>query len=217
VNRRSVLIAIGALLLLMLIFSTAAIVASGIPSTHILATRADGLGFADYRAEAVRSRLSLAPLSGRIFADARRDANGEPGLAPFPFDPAAAPSSAASPSATVTPPTPSATPTATPTATPAGTAVPTPTPTPAPTPTPPLPGTLNGSVRGASTHAPVPGATITLSPGGATTTTDSKGDFTVASLPPGTYMVTASAPGYSSTSKQVVITSGGKTNVILNI
>jgi hypothetical protein len=227
VNRRSVLKATGATILLLLFFSVAAMVASGIPSTHVLGTRADGFGFADYRAEALRSRLSLAPLSGRIFADARLDATGEPGLAPFPVPSPTTPTNAASPSATVTPsasttptttaaatvapiPTASSTPTPTPTSTP----TPTPTPTPAPTP---VPGTLNGVVRSASTHQLIIGATITLSPGGATTSTGSKGDFTLASLPPGTYTVTASAPGYSTSTAPVVIKSGRATNITIYI
>ena len=112
-SRRSGLEAIGAILLLLLLFGVAALAVSGIPSTHVLATRADGLGFADYRSEALRSRLSLAPLSERIYADVRRDANGEPGLAPFPVpSPTTDPTNAASPSVTVTPPA-STTPTTT--------------------------------------------------------------------------------------------------------
>jgi hypothetical protein len=85
-----------------------------------------------------------------------------------------------------------------------------------PTPTP-VPGTLNGVVRSVSTHQLIAGATITVSPGGATTTTGAKGDFTIASLSPGTYTITASAPGYSTSAAPVVIRSGHTTNVTLYV
>ena len=57
------------------------------------------------------------------------------------------------------------------------------------------------------THLPIVGATVSLSPSAATTTTDVNGNYSLAANP-GTYTVTASAAGYSSASQTVTVNGG---------
>lgn len=72
-------------------------------------------------------------------------------------------------------------------------------------------GTLQGTVTNASTTNPISGATVTAT-GGYSRTTNSSGFYEFASMPVGTYDVTASAYGYqSSTVTGVPITNGGTT------
>jgi N-acetylneuraminic acid mutarotase len=72
-------------------------------------------------------------------------------------------------------------------------------------------GTLQGTVTDSVTTNPVAGATITVQPLGASTTTAADGTYSIL-LPVGTYDVTASAFGYTSqTANGVVITDGGTT------
>src|SRR2546423_1743398 len=72
-------------------------------------------------------------------------------------------------------------------------------------------GTLQGTVTDASTNNPVSGATITVQPLGASTTTAADGTYSIL-LPVGTYDVTASAFGYQDgVANGVVITNGNTT------
>ncbi|MBI2919215.1 MAG: S8 family serine peptidase [Chloroflexi bacterium] len=68
------------------------------------------------------------------------------------------------------------------------------------------PGTIAGTVTDASTGIPVPGATV--SDGTRSATTDASGAYTLASVPAGSYTVTASRTGYSSTSQTVSVVAG---------
>ncbi len=70
-------------------------------------------------------------------------------------------------------------------------------------------GTVQGTVTNASGQ-PVAGATITLSPGGRTVQTGAAGVYRCYNVAPGTYSITASAPGCaSSTSAGRVVSVGG--------
>jgi hypothetical protein len=61
---------------------------------------------------------------------------------------------------------------------------------------PPSKGTLSGVVTDATTGYPLSGVTVNL--GGATTTTDSGGNYGFSNITPGTYTVTFSKSGYTS-------------------
>jgi hypothetical protein len=85
--------------------------------------------------------------------------------------------------------------------------------TPPAAPPPPTPGTIQGTVTNAATGAPVAGATVSRSGGGATTTTGPTGGYTLNDVPPGPYTVTASTgSGRCSSmtgSTSAAVTSGG--------
>jgi len=72
-----------------------------------------------------------------------------------------------------------------------------------------LPGSITGSVTDAEDGSPIAGATV--SDGTRTTTTDVAGEYTIASVPPGTCQVTASKSGYGSASAVATVVSGGNT------
>jgi uncharacterized membrane protein len=69
---------------------------------------------------------------------------------------------------------------------------------------------IGGTIVNNLLGTPIAGATVSLSPGGRSTTTGATGTFTFSDLSPGTYTVTASATGYRSTSV-IVTVSGGET------
>jgi len=69
-----------------------------------------------------------------------------------------------------------------------------------------VPGTITGSITDAEDGSAVVGATVT--DGTRTTTTDASGRYTIASVPPGTYQVTASKAGYHSSSLSVTVSEG---------
>jgi hypothetical protein len=66
------------------------------------------------------------------------------------------------------------------------------------------PGQLRGTVRNAASGKGIPGATITVEPGGTSATSDAQGRFTL-DLPPGSYRATATAPGMAVQTLEVVI------------
>jgi hypothetical protein len=68
--------------------------------------------------------------------------------------------------------------------------------------------TLQGTVTDATSHA-ITGATV--SAGASSTTTDTSGQYTLASLAPATYNVTASAPGYTSVTVSVTLSASTTT------
>ncbi|HYJ84990.1 MAG TPA: IPT/TIG domain-containing protein [Pyrinomonadaceae bacterium] len=75
-------------------------------------------------------------------------------------------------------------------------------------------GGISGKITAADGASPIPGATVkTLQGAGvvASTTTNSTGDYAFAAVDPGTYAVAASASGYGTKSKSLVIVSGGAT------
>ncbi|MGH9390046.1 MAG: carboxypeptidase-like regulatory domain-containing protein, partial [Vicinamibacteria bacterium] len=73
-------------------------------------------------------------------------------------------------------------------------------------------GALVGSVHD-ETNAPLPGASVTASPGAHSATTSSRGDFSL-SLSQGTYDVTASLAGYVPATESAVVVLEGQTAVV---
>ncbi len=72
-------------------------------------------------------------------------------------------------------------------------------------------GSISGSVIDKNSQQALSGATISLSPGGQGTTTDSKGFFRISSITPGSYALTVSAVGYQTfTVSNLVITTGNE-------
>jgi hypothetical protein len=84
-----------------------------------------------------------------------------------------------------------------------------PSPTPVPT-VPPPPGAISGHVTDAATHAALSGATVSIQ-GGASTTTDVAGAYTLGNLSAGSYTLTASKTGYMSSSPTAVSVTSGNT------
>src|SRR5438874_6847973 len=70
----------------------------------------------------------------------------------------------------------------------------------------PNPGTITGTVTDAGTAAPLAGATVSYS--GGSTTTNASGQYTLTSVPEGSYTLTASASGYTSQSRSVSVGPG---------
>jgi hypothetical protein len=66
---------------------------------------------------------------------------------------------------------------------------------------------LGGTVTSNASKQPIAGATLTLS-NGATTTTDSLGNYVFANVGAGTYTVTASASGFTSSTQSVALSTG---------
>jgi TonB-dependent receptor len=69
----------------------------------------------------------------------------------------------------------------------------------------------SGSIQGRvtdSSHAVLPGALVTITPGGARAVTDASGDFAVMGLAPGEYTVTVNFVGFMEFSRTVTVTTG---------
>ncbi len=124
------------------------------------------------------------------------------------------------PTATLVPtdpqtPLPTATPVPTATQTPLPTAAPVPTTTQTPLPTAtPVGGTIEGTVLDEVSEEPISGVTVTVQGIGLSTPTDSSGNYVIANVPPGFYLLTASAPGYESLSKTPVEVKAGGITVL---
>jgi N-acetylneuraminic acid mutarotase len=71
-------------------------------------------------------------------------------------------------------------------------------------------GTLEGTVTDFTNGNPIAGATITVAPLGASTTTDASGHYSIL-LPVGDYQVTAHAFGYDDLTQPATVTDGGDT------
>ncbi len=80
---------------------------------------------------------------------------------------------------------------------------------------PPAAGTVQGTVTNAATTAPIAGATVTLNPGGRSTTTNTSGGYAFADVPAGSYTVAASAPGGLAGSATVTVDPGSVRTVNL--
>jgi carboxypeptidase family protein len=183
------------------VFWLTAVVASSIPNLLVVDVNVHGLTLATYAGDAEQR---VAPLSLRVLDDANQDAAKVAVAFPTPGRSLATPKPAASPSPTPTPrPLPSP--------------LPTPSPLPGPTPTP-TPGwaTIAGQVTDSQTRLPIAAATVSVSPGGQSVLTGANGNFSL-SVSPGTYTVTAKAPGYSSASQTVTVDGGQKTNVVFRL
>lgn len=70
----------------------------------------------------------------------------------------------------------------------------------------PLTGTISGRVTDISGGLPINGATV--SDGTRSASTDAEGEYTIAEVPEGSYIVTASAAGYSNASQTVKVAAG---------
>jgi len=70
----------------------------------------------------------------------------------------------------------------------------------------PATGAIAGTVRDAATGAATAGAAVT--DGTRSATSDANGGYTIANVPAGTYIVTATASGYNSASQSVQVTAG---------
>ena len=79
----------------------------------------------------------------------------------------------------------------------------------------PTTGTLRGTVTNAGTGQPIAGATVTLTPGGASATTAANGSYQFGAVAPGTYGVAGAAAGGLSASKTATVSAGNTTTVNL--
>lgn len=73
------------------------------------------------------------------------------------------------------------------------------------------PGSISGTVVDASTEAAVAGASVTLTPGGASVVTDASGAFAFHQLDPGVYQVAAEKAGYDAPAPTSVRVTSGET------
>lgn len=78
------------------------------------------------------------------------------------------------------------------------------------------PGELRGNVRARAGGRAIAGATVTVTPGGRTTTTGADGSFAL-EVPPGTYSVTTTAEGYAPQTIEAVIDQEGVTVKFINL
>jgi hypothetical protein len=67
------------------------------------------------------------------------------------------------------------------------------------------------------TGLPISGATVTLSPGGLTTTTGGNGAFTIKGLTAGSYTLTVSAPLYTSSTQSISVVAGQTLTVTVRL
>jgi len=67
---------------------------------------------------------------------------------------------------------------------------------------------ITGTVVANLLGVPISGATVSLSPGGRTTTTNSSGVYSLTNLAAGTYTLTVSAPLYQTSSQTVTVAAG---------
>jgi carboxypeptidase family protein len=180
-----------------LVFWLTAVFMSSFPNTFVVAVNVHGLNLPGSGNSSERP----APLSLSVLDDARQDAGTIRTSTPTPAPttvPSRGPVAAPSPTPVRTTPPPTPSPTATP--------LPLPLPTPTPTATP-APAAIAGQVIDGSTKLAIIGATISASPGGASTTTDVNGDYSLG-VSAGSYTVTASAPTYNSASQTVSVKAG---------
>lgn len=77
--------------------------------------------------------------------------------------------------------------------------------------------TLHGVVTDDATADCIPGATVTLSPGGKTQTTGSDGRYQFSEVDPLQYTVTVQKPGYSTNRKMVTVLSGQATEANVSL
>ena len=188
-----------------LIFWMSAIVASGIPNVLVMAVNVHGLNVTSFAGDSTQRH---APLSLQVLTDAQQDSTKPGGSSSTP---GATPPPAATPgrgSGSRPTPTPSTTPLPLPVPTPPN-IIPTPTATPAPA-------TISGQVTDSQTRLAIVGATVSLSPGGASALTDANGNVSFG-VSAGSYTVTASAPTYSSASQSVTVGNGQKASVVFKL
>lgn len=78
-------------------------------------------------------------------------------------------------------------------------------------------GDISGRVYDYATHEPLAGAKVSLTPGTRTLTTDNSGNFAFTALESGTYTLTASLKGYTSSSSHISVNIGetSRTDILL--
>jgi len=76
---------------------------------------------------------------------------------------------------------------------------------------------IKGTVVNNLLGTAIAGATVSLSPGGWSAKTSPTGTFAFPDLSPGTYTVTASAPGYRSTSEILSVSGGETLNIVIRL
>jgi hypothetical protein len=194
---------------LALLFWLTAVATSGLPETALISVNVHGLtnNGGPYGA------LRPAPLSLSVLNDAQMDAS--PSTSPSTPTPATTP---------IRTPGPPSRPTATPTPTTLPSLGPTPSLVPLPTPTLPVPtptsgsgsATISGQVADSQTHLPIVAASVSLSPGGASASTDANGNFSF-TVNPGGYTVTASAPSYNTASQSTTVNGGQRATVTFRL
>ena len=199
-------VAAALLLAIGLLFWITAVVTSGLPDTLAVAVNVHGL---NVNPAGPTGAQRPAPMSLSVLADAQQDSATAPGSSPAPVvRPTAAPTPA---------PRPTPAPTALPTLLPTPSLTPLPTPTlPIISPTPTGAATIAGQVTDGQTHVAIPGATVSLAPGGNSVLTDTNGNFSFG-VSAGTYTVTASAPTYNSSSSSVTVKGGQKVSIALKL
>jgi hypothetical protein len=182
-----------------LLFLVASQTNSAIAPLQVFRANVHGLAIGDYHGAVA----ALAPLSQRVIDDANRDVMSTP-------VPSASPRSTATlePESVVASPVPSQqqpspTPPSAPTPTPVSTTVPT--------------GSITGTVQDSQTAVGIANAWVALSPTGLSTVTSSNGAFSFASVPAGTYTLTASATGYQTASASITVTAGHNANLNLHL
>ena len=79
------------------------------------------------------------------------------------------------------------------------------------------PGVITGTVVSNLLGTPISGATVSLSPGGLTTTTNGSGVFTFRALKAGTYTLTTSAALYTTSTQTVSVAAGQTSNVTVRL
>ncbi len=77
--------------------------------------------------------------------------------------------------------------------------------------------TLHGIVVDDTTGECIPGATVTLSPGGKTQTTGSDGRYQYPEVDPMQYTVTVQKPGYNTNRKMITVVSGQATEANITL
>lgn len=77
--------------------------------------------------------------------------------------------------------------------------------------------TLHGIVVDEATAECIPGATVTLSPGGKTQTTGSDGRYQFSEVDPIQYTVTVQKPGYYTNRKMITVISGEATEANITL
>ncbi len=78
-------------------------------------------------------------------------------------------------------------------------------------------GTLHGIVVDDASAECIPGATVTLSPGGKTQTTGSDGRYQFTDVEPIQYTVTVQKPGYSTNRKMITVIAGEATEANITL
>lgn len=189
-----------------LLFWVTAVVTSELPQTFVVAVNVHGL---DLNPGVSTGRP--APMSLSVLADAQQDSTTTSPTATSSTSNPPNPSTSGSPATRPTP-TPSPSPTS-PVILPSP-SLPTPTPRPSPTAMPAA--TIAGQVLDAQTRNPIAGATVSASPGGYLTVSDTSGNFSL-SVAPATYTLTASAALYNSASTTVTLKAGQKISVAFKL